>query len=122
MKKQIILTIVLLIFLIINICGCNDNTSDSDVEKIMGTWMFTYEFEDSNIIAIYYFLADEEFSITTSYKAEQFTVIGTWKILDNKLVINAEGATVTYDYRFLNNNQTLEITDEDGKSSELIRQ
>ena len=122
MKKQILLTIIILIFLITNLCGCNNNNFESDKNKITGTWIFNYEFEGSNITAKYDFLSDEAFSITTSYKDEKFIVSGTWKILNHKLVINAEETTVTYDYSFLNNNQTLEITDIDGKTSELTRQ
>jgi uncharacterized lipoprotein NlpE involved in copper resistance len=121
MKKQILLKSILIIFLIVSLCGCNNNNSESDKNKITGTWIFNYEFEGSNITAKYDFLSDEAFSITTSYRDEQFTISGTWKILDNKLVINAEDATVTYDYSFLNNNQTLEITDEEGKTSALTR-
>jgi len=57
--------------------------------------------------------------VNSLYKDNTKDYWGSWSISNNQIVITIEGKTETGNYKFLNNSQTLEITDISGNSTVL---
>ena len=49
MKKQLIIIGIIVILLSVGLSGCNENTSKSDEEKIIGTWDVSMTSQGKNI-------------------------------------------------------------------------
>jgi len=122
MKKQLIIIGIIVILLSVGLSGCNENTSKSDEEKIIGTWT-NRDMHDGSIESnSYIFYSNKTFKVIGSYESEVLNINGTWNITDNKLVMTAEGETKTADYKFSDNNKTLTLTDKNGDSVNFIRE
>jgi uncharacterized protein (TIGR03066 family) len=122
MKKQLMIVGIIVIFLTVGLSGCNENTSKSDEEKIIGTWT-NRDLHDGSIESnSYIFYTNKTFKVIGSYESEVLNINGTWNITDNKLVMTAEGETKTADYKFSENNKTLTLTDKNGDSIKFIRE
>ena len=83
----------------------------SDEEKIIGTWVITELFEGNTITITYIFLVNNTYIVKSNYLDNISIFNGTWKIVDNKLVVTIEGRTQTGNYKFSDNDKTLTITD-----------
>jgi len=122
MKKQLMIVGIIIILLTVGLSGCNENTSKSDEEKIIGTWT-NRDMHDGSIESnSYIFYSNKTFKVIVSYESEVLNINGTWNITDNKLVMTAEGETKTADYKFSDNNKTLTLTDKNGGSVNFIRE
>jgi len=122
MKKQLMIVGIIIILLTVGLIGCNENTSKSDEEKIIGTWT-NRDMHDGSIESnSYIFYSNKTFKVIGSYESEVLNINGTWNITDNKLVMTAEGETKTADYKFSDNNKTLTLTDKNGGSVNFIRE
>ena len=122
MKKQLMIVGIIIILLTVGLIGCNENTSKSDEEKIIGTWT-NRDMHDGSIESnSYIFYSNKTFKVIGSYESEVLNINGTWNITDNKLVMTAEGETKTADYKFSDNNKTLTLTDKNGDSVNFIRE
>jgi len=124
MKKQLMIVGIIVILLAVGLSGCNENTSNSDEDKLVGTWTRKDMYNGSIRITNYIFYTNKTFKITVSYKSEVFDFNGTWNITDNKIFLISEERTLTANYKFseFNNDKTLILTDESGESVTLIRQ
>ena len=56
-------------------------------------------------------MANNTYIVNSTYLDDILSFNGTWKIVDNKLVVTIEGRTQTGNYKFSNNDKTLTITD-----------
>jgi hypothetical protein len=102
----------------------NDSSMLSDEEKIIGIWKYTETYEGQTIIGIFTFLEDKtvEYSQALSGGTPQ-TLIGSWDITGNKLVLSFEGVEIeTTDYVFSDDNEKLTLTDDGGITRVLTRQ
>ena len=107
MNKLVILLIVLMVIEVGFLSGCNESTFKSDKEKFVGTWVFSLT--DATIT--YTFLSDDTLTIVGTYEGViEDTTNGTWKILDNKLVLTTEENTGSVDYSFSDDGKTLTLT------------
>ena len=124
MKKQLMIVGIIVILLTVGLCGCNEDTSQLDEEKIIGTWTKRDMYNGSIRINSYIFYTNKTFNVISSYKDEFLNVNGKWNITDNKLIMISEDKTVTADYKFskLNEDKTLTITDKSGNSVLFIRE
>jgi hypothetical protein len=127
MKKQILITIILLIFLILNLSGCNNNTTNniilnSEEEKLIGTWTWEDQLEGNTTTIKYNFFSDKTFNITASYQDADYLSIGTWRIIDEKIILNTEGKILRNEYSLSNNNRSLILISADGNESILTKQ
>src|SRR4030042_3412199 len=118
MKKQLRILGIIVILLTVGLCGCNEDTSQLDEEKIIGTWTKRDMYNGSIRINSYIFYTNKTFNVISSYKDEFLNVNGKWNITDNKLIMISEDKTVTADYKFskLNEDKKLTITDKSGNS------
>jgi len=112
MKKQLVIFGVIVILLTVGLSGCNENTSKSDEEKIIGTWTNRDLHGGSKESNSYIFYTNKTFKLINSYNSEVYSVNGTWNITDNKLVMTARGETETADFIFSDNNKKLTLTSE----------
>ena len=125
MKKIAILLIVLMIASIDFLSGCNEDkvAVQSDEEKLIGTWTYSINFNETTINTSYVFLSNKTLEIFFSYYINSSAIgdnirsNGTWNITDNKLIMILEGETVISDYSFSNNDKTLTITESSGNTS-----
>lgn len=101
MKTPLITMAVTLIFLFLVLGGCNDlNNISSEEEKFIGTWVTIGE----NPLS-FNFSSDG----TGSFSGASLN----WELKDGKFVIKLMPGEVifTYDYSFLDNGNTLTLTD-----------
>jgi len=119
MKKQLMIVGIIVILLIVSLSGCNEkndnNTVQSDEEKIIGTWTFSGKYKNNTLNASYIFSSNKTFQVITSYIDIVATQNGTWNITDNKLFIILKGQnTITNYYAFSNDNTRLTLTNSTG--------
>jgi hypothetical protein len=130
MKKQLILIGIIVIFNaigLIGLSGCTksntqNNNLTSDEEKLISNWRCV---TDYYVIKYEYRLDKTWDSTTTTFKEEPQIDQGTWKITDNKLFLNNSESTqdsITLDYIFSNNYNTITFTEKDGASYIYNRQ
>ena len=124
MKKFIVVIIMILIF-IVSITGCiNSNKSSvTDEDRVIGTW-FVSEVTEENIKNIaYIFLPDKSYEVIVTYKDNNESFKGTWKIEGETIVVTFGLETLIGTYQFSNNDKTLTITDTTTKlDTVLIKQ
>ena len=125
MKKQLIIIGVIVILLTVGLSGCNENTSKSDEDKLIGTWTNRIMYEDnSTVITSYIFYTNKTFNVIGSSGNKTLNVNGTWNITDDKLIMISKVRTLTVDYKFseLNNDKILTLTDESGHPEDFIKE
>ena len=111
MKNFITLSIIILIISVCFFSGCNEKT---DEDRLIGTWTSSESFGDYTVTTKINFLSDKTITIII-YHGDDFTEGGgTWKIVDDKLVIQSTSPSVetrTYDdYSFSDDYKILELT------------
>jgi len=115
MNKHLIVIGTAVLLLAVGLSGCFDSNED----KIVGTWIGTLGNESDPANVEYTYFSDNTCSAVAYYKYETTQVTGTWKIINNKLVITSEdGEISTNDYQFSNNDKTLTL--ENTKSNSTI--
>ncbi len=124
MKKQLVIFGIAVLLICIGFSGCNEdnNTFQSDEEKIIGTWVFATTLNETTVYVYYIFLTNKTFEVIFSYAGEVIRENGTWNITDNKLLITLKGEIITSDYNFSNNNKTLTIIESNGIKSIFTKQ
>ena len=123
MNKRIIAICIFLIIIFVGFCGCNETKLKGDEVKLIGIWKGEFNIEEIIATLNYTFLSDKTYLLHVTAQGETIqNNNGTWKILDNKLVMTFEGEMVTMDYIFSNNDKTLTITDQNNHEYELIKQ
>lgn len=122
MKKQLVIFGIAVLLICIGLSGCNEdnNTFQSDEEKIIGTWIYATTLNETTVYVYYNFLSNKTFEIIFSYTGDRGS--GTWNITDNKLLITLKGEIITSDYNFSNNNKTLTIIESNGIKSVFTKQ
>jgi hypothetical protein len=107
MKKQLIIVGIIVLLLAVGLSGCNENKSESELDKFLGTWV---AFENYTITF---------YSNGTFARGEY--VNGTYSIVDGRLVLNTTDNTpgvnpdnrkfiTIFNYVFSNNDKTLALT------------
>ena len=93
MKKQLIIIGIIVILLTVGLSGCNENnnTVQSDEEKIIGKWIYSVSVSGNTVSVSYNFSSNKMFQIIILDNGKVYTVDGTWNITDNKLLITLEG-------------------------------
>jgi hypothetical protein len=113
MKKIIVVVVMILIF-IVCLSGCIDSnkSSETDEDRVIGTWYIS-EVIDENIKNItYIFSPDKSYEVIVTYKSNNESFKGIWKIEGKTLIVTFEGEeTLIGNYQFSNNDKTLTITD-----------
>ena len=104
MKKQIVVSGIAILFIVVGLSGCFDNdNSNSELNKFVGTWKHG---TIPNGPTIRFSSSGECFYIRDNAE---------WEIKNGKLVVDftdVEGdVTLTFDYEFLDDNQVLILTD-----------
>ena len=122
MKKQLVIFGIAVLLICIGLSGCNEdnNTFQSDEEKIIGTWIYATTLNETTVYVYYNFLSNKTFEVIFSYTGDRGS--GTWNITDNKLLITLKGEIITSDYNFSNNNKTLTIIESNGIKSVFTKQ
>jgi len=128
MKKQLMIVGIIIILLSVSLSGCtntnthNNNTLISDEEKLIGTWKYVTDY----YVITYYYHSDKTWDSTkTAFAGPTQVGKGTWKITDSRLFLIITEPTqdsVTFDYVFSNNYNTITFTDEGGISYTYNRQ
>ena len=125
MKKQILIIGIIIILLIIGLNGCEENTSNSDEDKIIGNWVGSQPFQGSTRNISITFLSNKTFKTVGTYQNEKIIGNGTWKIVNDKLIIDITEPTKSIsssNYNFSNNFNTLTITDSTGTTMDFTKQ
>ena len=125
MKKQLMIVGIIVILLTVGLSGCNEdnNTIQSDEDKFIGTWTYSFIYNNNTLNASYIFSSNKKLEVISSYIDEVRTSNGTWSITDNKLLMYLEGKdTITIDYEFSNNNTKLILTDSSGNVGIFTKQ
>jgi len=102
MKKQIVISGIAILFIVVGLSGCFDSdNSNSELNKFVGTWKL--EGLEQNT---YTFFSDG----TGSGMGDSIE----WEIGDGKLEVYwlDRAINLTFDYEFLNNDETLLLTEE----------
>jgi hypothetical protein len=125
MKKQILIVGIVIILLIVGLSGCQENTSKSDEDRIIGAWIVSELFQGSTRNISIIFLSNKTFETVGTYKGETNIGSGTWRIVNDKLEIDITEPKVNKsinDYNFSNNFNTLTITDSTGITMDFTKQ
>jgi hypothetical protein len=123
MNNKLIVISIFLILIFISFCGCNENKLTEEEKRFIGSWKGEFNVEEIITSLNYTFLSDKTYLLHVTAQGEIIqSSNGTWKILDNKLVMTFEGEKVTMDYIFSNNEKTLSLTDPNNNVYELIKQ
>jgi hypothetical protein len=99
MKKKLVILGIIAILVFVGLSGCNQQTSNTlspKKSKFVGTW------HNSTTVNI------DLFSDGT---CKFQSINGTWNLKNDKLVLIFTDYSITYNYVFSNNNQTLTLTD-----------
>lgn len=117
MKKQLVITVIVVILVSVGLTGCSEvsNTINPEKNKFVGTWKNTTSFLTLDL------LSDGTCSM--------WSYTGAWELKDGKLVIDITSVgipiTYTYIYIFFNNDNTLRLIptkSTTGKSYVVIKQ
>ena len=98
-----------------------------DAGKFIGSWFGSHTSLDETINTTYTFLSDRTLNyssvwISPTYGKQYSNKTGTWQFTDGKLVLKISGDTVTGDYTFSNNDNTLTIDYSNGITVEFTKQ
>ena len=116
---------IIVILLTVGLSGCNEDTSKSDENRIIGTWFGSELFQGNTRNISLIFLSNKTFETTGAYQSKTIIGSGIWRIVNNKLVIDITEPTVSSsvnDYNFSNNFNTLTITDSTGTTMNFTKQ
>ena len=125
MKKQLIIIGIVLLFLTVGLSGCEENSSNSDEEKIVGTWKGSDIFENSTRNITMIFLSNKTYQTLATHNGNIITGNGTWRIANKELFIDIIEPRISKskgEYYFSNNFNTLTIIDSTGKSIDFTKQ
>ena len=125
MKKKLIIFGIIVLLVCVGLSGCEENTSKLDEERIIGKWVGSELFQGSTRNITIIFLSNKTFETEGTYQGETIIGSGTWKIVDDKLVIDITEPTKntsSSDYNFSNNSNTLTIIDSTGKTMDFTKQ
>ncbi len=125
MKKQIIIVGIVVIFLIVVFSGCEENSSNLDEERMVGTWFGSDIFQNSTRNITMIFLSNGTYQTVATYNTIKIIGNGTWDIVNNELFIDITEPRISNsksDYTFSNNYNTLTIIDSTGKSIDFTKQ
>ena len=92
----------------------------SSEEKLIGTWYISEVYEVSTRTVTYIFSSDKSYEVIITYQDNKESFNGTWKIVDNQLIVTIQAETLTGNYQFSNNDKTLTITDTISKISTVL--
>jgi len=99
MKRQIVILVLAILFVLTIFTGCFGNNNDEE-NKFIGTWKHGTIPASRPIIFSKNGICD--------YKGDQ----ATWELKNGKLVVNlTNNNEIIFDYEFLDNNQILILTD-----------
>lgn len=123
LKNMKHLIIGILFVLTIILCGCTETleTTQSDAQKIVGTWKGIQYFNNTAVLTTYIFSSDATYNITTLYGGEANSVNGTWEITENICIITQGNQTINLEYLFADSGNQLTFVD-NGAAYTLIRQ
>lgn len=106
MKKQVFVIAIVLLFFIISLCGCNEESADNqnNLDKFIGKWEYDYQIGSDDFIKQY----------MTFYENGTMNYMGiylTYKVSNNKLHLSSEqmGGDIDYNCEFTNNYNTLSL-------------
>ena len=124
MKNHLIVSGIVFVLLIVGLSGYNElsKPSVSDEDKFIGTWTESKIYEGSIRNITYIFSSDKLFEFNATYKDEAFISSGTWKIIDNKLIITTDINEGEIDYYFSDDDTILTIIDISGNTNVLIKE
>ena len=113
MKKQLLVTIIIMFLLVIIFNGCFEEEIKTESEKFVGTWTT----EDSEI---------EKFVFYSNGTCllKTYGLYGTYTVTDDEYLIVHQknpSKTYTYSYRFGNNNKKLTLYDQDTYDTWVFR-
>jgi hypothetical protein len=116
MKNKFLFLIIIFVFLIIGLTGCNSlNPFSSNSAKFVGTWVADdiprqHSLESVNELT---FFSDFTFSSNLVF------VNGVYEIKDNKFVLsfNQGSLTSTFDYDFNDDYTVFSLTDSNGRTA-----
>ena len=124
MDKKILIIGISVILLIVGLSGCTE-TTQSDTKRMVGAWTNSEMVGENLRTVTYIFLSDKTCEISATYEGDSVTASGTWRIVDDKLVIDftsPSAITQTGDFVFSNDYNTLTITDSIGSTITLTKQ
>jgi hypothetical protein len=119
MKKQLIIIGIIVILLTVGLSGCNEknNSVQSDEEKFIGIWIYSFTFEGITATVTYNFFSNKTLKIVGSMGGAEQPMSGTWNIKNNTIVLASSGdEIITGEYSFSNNYKTVTITPSSGDS------
>ena len=103
MKKQIVILAIALILIVVTLTGCFDGSNEStkELKKFVGTWK-PGTLPNGRSITFF-----------SNGSSIYFNDLAEWKLENNRLVIELtyRDMSLTFDYEFLDNDQTLILTD-----------
>ena len=103
-----------LLFIVLLIVGCGNNSTESSVHPLLGIWETTevtfpeenvslIEIMDENISITFIFGEDETLTFTSIIEGETETDSGTWSATGNKLTVVMDEKTTVCDYSISGN-------------------
>jgi hypothetical protein len=110
MKIQLVILglVILLVCMVLSGCEQESNTLNPEKSKFVGTWQRTTQFGTITII----------FFSNGTYAYGAIPLNGTWDLKDGKLVsVPSGGVSITQDYTFSNNDNTLYFAPSEGFST-----
>lgn len=123
MKKHLALLVLLLIFSVLLLSGCNETkvTVKTDAEKVIGTWKGIQYYNNTAIMSTYIFLSNNTFVFWSNYAGQTSTLTGIWEIINNSFIITSGDQLTIIDYLFSENDTVLTII-ESGIATNLFKQ
>jgi len=120
--KNVLAVGIMLLLLVVSLSGCNEsnNSIKSDEDRVTGTWIVSEFYEGSTRTVTYIFSSDKSYEVIVTYKDLKESFNGTWKIVDNQLIVTIQAETLTGNYQFSNKDKTLTITDTISKISTVL--
>ena len=127
MRKNMLRKCMVLSFILVFVMlsGCNESNESNEKitteeARIIGTWFITDQDASGTMTITYIFGADKTYEVIGTYNDETEKFIGSWDIVDNKLVVTIEGESQTGYYEFSNNDKKLTITDIETNASTVL--
>ena len=104
MSKKILVVIPLFVLVSISLCGCNQTIFNPEADRFVGSWKSDEYYAMMDLGQIVTFYSDGTATINV--------IEGNWENKDGKLIVEIPqaGFKNNYDYEFLNDGDTLKIT------------